>query len=173
MTTITTIYANHAEYPRVPDQYLDEILAKPIAKLQMVRTSEGLLPGHIILLWRIQFGSYLTTSQPHKYFATTYGIDAEHDLVWLIEEGYVFIEGARDALRHQPITQLKAWLKDKGISGLSKMKRADLDKAVLTHFSDQELEQYCQERAYLLTEKGLSTLANHPEIVAKHPQKKF
>lgn len=173
MTTLKTVYAGHAEVPQVPEQYLAEILAKPIAKRQMERTPDGFLPGHIILLWRIQFGSYLTTSHPHKYFATTYGIDARVAVDWLIEQGYVEVESVKAALRHLPSLQLKNWLKERGVTGLSKMKRADLDKAVLTQFSDEELAERYTVRAYLLTEKGRETLNKHPEIVAKHPQKSF
>lgn len=173
MTTLAEIYAQHEEMPRVPEQYLDEILTKPIAKRQMVRTVEGLLPGHIILLWRIQFGSYTNQSPHHKYFATTYGIVAEDEVVWLMDQGYVVLEDVKTALRHIPATQLKNWLKEKGIKGLSKMKRVDLDQAVFAHFTEEELVERYQVRAYLLTEKGERILANHPEIVAKHPQKKF
>lgn len=173
MKNLATVYEGHAEIPQVPEQYLEEILAKPIAKRQMERTEEGLLPGHIILLWRIQFGSYTNQSPHHKYFATTYGIDAQQEVEWLIDEDYVVLEDVRIALRHIPATQLKNWLKEKEVKGLSKMKRADLDQAIFAHFSDEELADRYQVRAYLLTTKGEETLAKHPEIVAKHPQKKY
>lgn len=173
MKTLATVYADHSELPQVPEQYLEEILRKPIAKRQLERTAEALLPGHIIMLWRIQFGSYLTTSPHHKYFATTYGIDAQKELDWLIDQGYVVVEEVREALRHVASPYLKTWLKEAGVSGLSKMKRADLDQAVLATFSDQELADRYAVRAYLLTEKGQETLDSYPDIVAKHPQKKF
>lgn len=173
MKTLATVYADHAEVPQVPDQYLDEILLKPIAKRQMERTPEGLLPGHIIMLWRLQFGSYLTTSPHHKYFATTYGIVAQKELDWLMDQGYVTLENPVQALRHVPAQKLKLWLKEAEVKGLSKMARADLDVQVLALWSEEELGQRFEERAYLLTEKGQETLDRHPEIVAKHPQKKF
>lgn len=125
------------------------------------------------MLWRVQFGSYLTTSPHHKYFATTYGIDAHKELDWLIGQGYVVIEEVREALRHVASSYLKTWLKEVGVAGLSKMKRADLDQAVLATFSDQELADRYEVRAYLLTAKGQETLDRYPDIVAKHPQKKF
>lgn len=173
MNDLRTVYKDHAELPQVPDQYLEEIIEKPIPKRNLIRTSDGFLPGHIILLWRIQFGSYLTTSPHHKYFATSYGIDAQKELDWLIEEGYVFLETPSQALRHVPSLKLKSWLKERDIKGLSKMKRADLDAAVLEHSSPEELEQFCISRAYLLTDKGQKTLEAHPDLVAKHPQKKI
>lgn len=173
MKTLATVYGQHAEVPTVPEQYLEEILDKPIAKRQMERTVDGFLPGHVIMLWRVQFGSYLTTSPHHKYFATTYGIDASKELDWLITQGYVTLEGPSQALRHVPSQKLKNWLKEAGVKGLSKMKRADLDAQVLALWSEEELGQRFEERAYLLTEQGQSVLDRYPEIVAKHPQKKF
>ena len=77
---ITEVYGEHAEMPFISPKYESELLQKPIAKRQMERTEEGFLPGHIILLWRIQFGTYTKRSSHHKYFYTTYGIDAQKEL---------------------------------------------------------------------------------------------
>lgn len=173
MKTIMEIYGEHAETPHLEPKYLDELMLKPIAKRQMIRTEEGLLPGHVIMLWRIQFGSYRTDSPHHKYFYTTYGIDAQKELEWLIDEGYVTLEKAKEGLRHLPSTKLKVLLKDKNLKGLSKMKRADLDNAMLEAFSPAELENLVTVRAYLLLPKGQEILDNHPDIIDKHPQKKI
>lgn len=173
MKTIAEIYADHQEMPYLAPQHLDELLLKPIAKRQMVRTSDGFLPGHIIMLWRIQFGSYRTDSPHHKYFYTTYGIDAQKELDWLIAEGYVALEGATEAIRHLSGPQLKALLKEREVKGLSKLKRQDLDQLILDLVEEQDLEELTQVRAYLLTAKGQAVLAAHPDIVEKHPQKKY
>ena len=42
--------------------------AKPVPKRNMVRLEEGLLPGDIILLWRINFGTFETTTPLFKVF---------------------------------------------------------------------------------------------------------
>lgn len=173
MKTIEELYANHAEMPYLAPEYLEELTLKPIAKRQMERTSEGFLPGHIILLWRVQFASYRTDSPHHKYFYTTYGIDAQKELDWLVAQGYVVLEMAEQAIRHLSASQLKALLKSREVKGLSKLKRQELDQLVLELLSSVELAELTQVRAYLLTEKGQAILDSHPEIVAKHPQKKY
>ncbi|MBM7643098.1 hypothetical protein [Streptococcus loxodontisalivarius] len=173
MKTFTEIYAGHEEMPYIAPKYEEELRDKPIAKRQMVRTAEGLLPGHIILLWRIQFGSFTNESSFHKYFYTTYGIDAEKELSFLIEEGYVEVETAFESLRFLTAPRLKNILKEKEVKGLSKMKREDLDAKIAELFTENDLTQLFSQRAYRLTEKGRQALDKHPEIVAKHPQKKF
>ena len=173
MKTIKEIYAQHAEFPYIAPQYKADLQRKPIPKRNMVRTAEGLLPGHVILLWRIQFGTYTTKSALHKYFYTTYGIDAQKELVWLISEDYIKIDSAFSSLKHISALQLKAFLKDKQVSGLSKMKRSDLEAAVQKYFSEEELSKYFDLRGYSLLPKGKEILAQHTEIVDRHPKKTF
>lgn len=173
MKTFNEVYKDHAEQPYKAERYMEDLLTKPIPKRNMERTMEGFLPGHIILLWRINFGSYLTTSPHHKYFYTTYGIDAQKELDWLIAEGYVQIDSAFESLRHLSSIKLKEFLKDKDVKGLSKMKREDLDKAVAANYSEEELGQRFDLRSYAILPKGTVILEAHPEIVDKHPQKKY
>lgn len=173
MKTIDTVYANHDEIPYIAPEYEQDLLNKPIAKWAMERTKEGLLPGHIIMLWRVNFGTYTTAQPHHKYFATSYGIDAQKELDFLINQGYAKMDTAFESLRHLPASQLKQFLKAKGVAGLSKMKRTDLDQAMQEHYQEQELAELFDVRGYSLLDKGQQTLAKYPEIVAKHPQKKY
>lgn len=173
MKTIETVYANHAEVPYIAPEYEQELLTKPIAKWAMERTEEGLLPGHIIMLWRVNFGTYTTAQPHHKYFATSYGIDAQKELNFLIAKGYAKVDSAFESLRHLPAGHLKQLLKDKGVTGLSKMKRADLDQAMQGAYSEEELAGKFDLRGYSLLAKGRETLAQYPDIIAKHPQKKY
>ncbi|MGT2932554.1 hypothetical protein [Streptococcus catagoni] len=173
MKTIKEVYSNHSEMPFVSDKYKEELIQKPIPKRNMIRTAEGLLPGHIIMLWRINFGSYTTENPHHKYFYTTYGIDAEKELDWLIHHSFVTIDSAFDSLRHLSALKLKEFLSQKGIKGLSKMKRKDLDQAMAQCYSEEELGKLFSLRSYALSTKGKKVLEKHAEIVEKHPQKKF
>ena len=173
MKNIKELYENHDEMPYIASKYEDELSKKPIAKRQMIRTEEGLLPGHIIMLWRINFGTYTNKSTHHKYFYTTYGIDAQKELDWLIDQGYVIVDTAFGSIKHLSAPQIKDFLKFKGVSGLSKMKRADLDKALANNYTEEELGQLFDLRGYSLSSKGKDSLENHPEIIDKHPQKKF
>lgn len=173
MKNIETVYKDHAEMPYLAPEYIDELLTKPIAKRQMIRTKEGLLPGHIIMLWRIQFGTYRTDTPHHKYFATTYGINAQTELEWLIQEKYVAVESAAASIKHLSSSVLKHFLKQKEVKGLSKMKRQDIDQAIYQHFTESELADLFDLRGYELLAKGRDVLAKYPDIVDKHPQKKF
>ena len=48
---------------------------KPVPKWHMDLLADDLLAGDIILLWRIQFGTFTTETWFPKYFEYTYGID--------------------------------------------------------------------------------------------------
>ena len=63
-------------------------------------------------------------------------------------------------------------LKSKGITGLSKMKAADLDQALHDHFSKEELASHFSIRGYKLTPKGEEILEQNQDIVDRHPKKK-
>ncbi|EFR44235.1 hypothetical protein STRPS_0222 [Streptococcus pseudoporcinus LQ 940-04] len=173
MKTISETYENHPEKPYINPKYELDLIQKPIPKRNMIRTKEGLLPGHIVMLWRISFGTYTTESPHHKYFYTTYGIDADKELAWLIAHDYVAIDSAFDSLKHISALQLKEFLKEKGFKGLSKMKRSDLDRAISQEYTEESLGQKFSLRSYRLLEKGKKTLLAHPEIIDRHPQKKY
>ena len=53
------------------------------------------------------------------------------------------------------------------------MKAADLDEALANSLSEEELGQYFTVRGIALTRKGEEALANHQEIVNRHPKKKM
>ena len=96
--------------------------------------ADDLLAGDIILLWRIQFGTFTTETWFPKYFEYTYGIDAPKHLKTLVEKGYTVIETAFDSLDHLNATMKKNILKSKGITRLSKMKATNLVKALHDNF---------------------------------------
>ncbi|MFS1663988.1 hypothetical protein [Streptococcus sp. zg-JUN1979] len=175
MTIFNDLYHDYPEMPYISkDRDLEEIRLSPkVPKRNMQRTQEGLLPGHIILLWRINFGTFTTETPFSKYFEYSYGIEAQKELDHLITEGYVVIDSAQDSLAHLPASRLKVFLKERGLKGLSKMKRSDVDKAIKQSFSEEELGRLFSIRGLSLTIKGQKALTNHPEIIAKHPQKKF
>lgn len=59
---------------------------------------------------------------------------AELHLTDLIAGGYAVIERAFESLDHLSAQLLKAFLKEKGVKGLSKMKQADVDEALASIF---------------------------------------
>ncbi|MGT2910435.1 hypothetical protein ACVR1I_01825 [Streptococcus cameli] len=167
-------YADYPVKPYIsPKRDLETELFKPVPRRNMEPLAEGLLAGDIILLWRIAFGTYTTETWVSKYFEYTYGIDADSHLVLLIEKGYVRLESAFESLDHLSAGQKKQFLKDKSVTGLSKMKAADVDAALKQFFSEEELSACFTVRGLALTEKGQDMLAAYPDIIDRHPKKKF
>ena len=81
-----------------------------------------------------------------------------------MEKGYAVIETAFDSLNHLNATMKKNILKSKGITGLSKMKAADLDQALHNNFSEEELASHFTVRSYKLTPKGSRYWNNTREL---------
>ena len=134
--------------------------------------ADDLLAGDIILLWRIQFGTFTTETWFSKYFEYTYGIDAPKNLKTLVEKGYADIETAFDSLDHLNSTMKKNILKIKGITGLFKMKATDLDQALHDNLTEEELASHFSIRGYKLTPKGERILEQYQDIIDRHPKKK-
>ena len=173
-TTIENIYKDHQVKPYIsPDRDIETWLLnpKPVPKRNMELLEDNLLAGDIILLWRINFGTFTTETWFPKYFEYTYGIDAPKHLEKLIEKGYATIETAFDSLDHLNSTMKKNILKKKGVTGLSKMKAADLNQALHEHFSEEELASLFSIRGYKLTPKGEQALKDHQAIIDRHPKK--
>ena len=61
-TIIETFYKDHQVKPIPPERDLDTWLLnpKPVPKRNMNLLADDLLAGDIILLWRIQFGTFTT-----------------------------------------------------------------------------------------------------------------
>lgn len=75
--------------------------------------TDVLLAGYIILLWRIQFGTFTTETWFPKYFEYTYSIDAPKHLKTLLEKGYTLVETVFDSLDHLNTTMKENILKSK------------------------------------------------------------
>ena len=140
----------------------------------LVKFDNGLLPGDIILLWRINFGTFTNESVFPKYFWQDYGIDAPKHLRNLIKNGFVEVQDVFDALEdHATVVFMKDALSKKGISGLSKENRDGLLDLMEVEFSARELEKIFKTRGYFLTEKGEKALKQGKPAVDKHPKKKY
>ena len=141
-TAIENIYKDHQVQPYIsPNRDIKAWLLdpKPVPKRNMELLEDNLPAGDIILLWRINFGTFTTESWFPKYFEYTYGIDAPKHLKTLVEKGYADIETAFDSLDHLNATMKKNILKSKGITGLSKMKAAELNQAIIDRHPKKNL----------------------------------
>ncbi|WFA75803.1 hypothetical protein PFZ59_11830 [Streptococcus suis] len=173
---VEEMYKDHEVKPYIsPERDLAAWLleTKPVPKRNMIRLEEGLLAGDIILLWRVNFGTFTTTTPYSKYFEYIYGINGPAHMEKLLADGYVYLESAFDSLDHITSTAKKNILKAEGVTGLSKMKAADLDTALKDHLTEEKLAPYFAVRGYALTEKGRAALEDHPEVIDKHPKKKM
>lgn len=171
----SSYYEGYPEIPYIhPERHLaTEVPRKLVSKYNMTRLANGLLPGDIILLWRVAFGTFTTATPYSKYFEYTYGIDGPKHMEALIQSGYVVIETAFNSLDHLNAAQVKSLLQRKEIKGLSKCTREQLDCLLSEHYTEEELAQYVTVRGYVLTEKGNQALLDGQEVVDKHPKKKY
>lgn len=176
---INTLYKDYPEIPYISEdrdleQWFKKLTLKTeslVPKRNMVRSSENLLAGDIILLWRISLGTYTTESWTPKYFEYDYGISCEASLESLLNEGFAYQFTAKDSLQFVPATVLKVILKNAGIKGLSKLTKEQLVSTTQQHFTEEDLAKLIDIRGYGLTEKGQAALDNNPEIIDRHPKK--
>lgn len=178
---LKALYANHEHMPYVSPTrdlalWLDKAAmnsGEAVPKRNMLQTPEGYLPGHIIILWRVQFGTYDNQTTISKYFEYDYGIDAKADIEELIADGLVEEMSAKESLIYMTAPLLKKWLKDKAVNGFSKLKKDQLVHAVQTNYTEEELAEKFALRGYRLSLIGETVLANNPAVIDKHPKKKY
>lgn len=176
---IQEIYKEHNEIPFISsERNLEQWLKKAsvsssekVPKRNMERTEEGLLPGDIILLWRISLDTYTTLPDFPKYFEYDYGIDAPEHLKQLTKENYIYLQSAIESLPLVNVPGLKMILTEKGLKTPSKLKKDELIEYVKNQFTEKELDPLVEIRGYRLTEKGKHTLDNNSFVVDKHPKK--
>lgn len=178
---LLSLYKDHAEVPYIsPTRNLKEWLdlvsigsENLVPKRNTIRFEEDLLPGHLILLWRIQFGTFTTSSGYPKYFEYDYGINAEQALKEVIEKGYATQLSAMDSLPYLNAAQLKAVLKQFGLKGYSKLNKEGLMELAQAELSEDQISPYFTIRGYKITPAGAAILAKYPEVVNRHPKKKY
>ncbi|UJF16290.1 hypothetical protein LZ578_03945 [Jeotgalibaca sp. MA1X17-3] len=177
--TIQELYANYPEMPYISSQrdlkeWLHSIQtgSRSLVPLRnMNRLEEGILPGSIILLWRINFETFTTKSIFPKYFEYTYGINANDALQELQEKGYARKVSASGSLTHLNAPQLKTILKEFAITGYSKMKKEDLLQLTREQVSENQLADQFDIRGYRITAEGTKLLEKYSEIIDRHPKK--
>lgn len=172
---IKELYKNYPEIPYISENRdLETFLKNPklVPKRNMIRTEDNLLAGHIILLWRVNFGTYNNEVAVSKYFEYDYGIDAIKEIEYLVEKELVIKNTALESKVHLSATFLKNLLKNKDIKGLNKLKREEIDILIDSYYSEDEISKIYSLRKYTITEKGKKILEKNQEIVDKHPKKK-
>ncbi|SIN84980.1 hypothetical protein SAMN05878443_0122 [Carnobacterium alterfunditum] len=178
---VFSLYENHAEVPYIsPQRNLKDWLnlvsigsESLVPKQNMVRFEEDILPGHLILLWRINFGTFTTISGYPKYFEYNYGINTAQALNEIQQKGYAKELSAIDSLPYLNAAQLKAILKKFGVTGYSKLKKSELMELAKEPLTEEQLAPHFKIRGYQITPAGEALLIKYPEVVDRHPKKKF
>lgn len=172
----------HTHYSEMPyinpnrdfDTFIDKLAVQKenlVPKRNMQRTDEGLLPGHIILLWRLDLGTFSTESAIPRYFEYSYGINALAELDVLIEAGLAYQMSAKETLYLVNAGTLKRILKNAGLSGYSSMKKDALIKFVQNEISEDDLAPQMPMIAYQTTERGHKLVEKHHDIIQRHGPK--
>lgn len=173
-----SVYANYPEQPYISkDRDIKDWLKNPekypyakVERQQMVRLKEGLLPGDIIMLWRIGFNNFSTESQIPAYFEYRYGVDANASIQLLLKLKVATKNTARESLDLLSIPLLKKILKANNLKA-SGLKQQLLDRA--NQLSDSVLDASFDIRRYQITEKGKKLLKKYESIILKHGVKKY
>lgn len=173
--SIQKIYRNYPEMPYIdPDRDFKYWLWQvgryntvvPIQHMQ--RLDEGLLPGHIILLWRVHFNNITTKSVLNSYFETVYGLEPDEALDDLVNEGYATPASLEDSLKYNTKEDFKRLLKNHGIPFRSNISKPDIVALADQHIPYETQEQELTERLFVPTDDGLRLLGKYKSIIDAH-----
>lgn len=182
MANFESVEKLYSEYPETPyidpnrdfDSFMEKLDVQKehlVPKRNMQRIEEGLLPGHIILLWRLDLGTFSTDSAIPRYFEYIYGIDAVNDLDKLIQDGLAYQMTAKEALYLVNAGSLKKILKQAGLSGYSSMKKDQLIKFAQESLTEEQLATQMPLTAYQTTEDGHELVVKYDDIIQRHGPK--
>lgn len=178
---IAALYADYPEMPFISKHrdvqlWLDAVVKDTgylVPKRHMERLAGNVLPGDVIVLWRVQFGTVTNETIMPQYFEYNYGIDAYQSIQDLIAKGYVRIRDDDENLTLHRLPELKAMLKTKFIKIPAGAKKQALIDLIKTHFTAAELADHLHIQGYQITPAGEQLLETHAAVVAKHPKKKY
>lgn len=175
--TVPQVYADYPETPYIsPCRDLEAWQRTPekfpygiVARSQMERLPEGILPGHIVMLWRVHFGTFTTDSFFPRYLEYRYGVEGRETLATLQDKGYIRLSRARESADLLSVAVLKRLLAARGLA--VRGKKADLLARYRDNVSDQEMEDDFDERRYAMTPEGTKVLARYDDLIRKHGPK--
>lgn len=173
---VLRIYQGYPELPYVSKErdihsWLEQVALfnNIVPRGNMERLPEGVLPGHILLLWRINFNNFTNITTIPTYFEYQYGIDGSQEINNLIAKQMVIVLSATNSLKFLTVPQLKKMIEEKQLK--PKKLKDDLIEQVRESYDDSTLENSLFVRGYEITEKGKKLLKKYQKIVNKHSNK--
>lgn len=179
METIThPIYKDYPEQPYISkDRDLDAWVNTPerfpygrVPRSNMIRNEDGLLPGHVVMLWLIDVSEITNQTIAPQYFEYRYGVDAEEAKQLLVSKGFAVLCGPLDSLPLLNAEVIKRLLKQKNLplSG----KKGELLQRVIDNFTEDEVAAFTSLLRYKITEEGKTVLKRHFDVIERHGMKK-
>lgn len=178
MKKVTSIiYENYPEQPYIsanrdvkaweknPSLFAYDI----VEKKQMIRLEEKVLPGHIIMLWRVNFDNFSNMSTIPLYFEYKYGVDSHECLSTLEKLGYIQTCNATESLSLLNMVELKQILLNNNLT--KNGKKPDLINRIIENIPNDKLEKMFELRKYKSTSLGKDLLIKYDYIIQKHGPK--
>lgn len=173
----SVVYKDYPVQPYISDhrdvihweKFPEEYPYQKVERKQMEYLEDDLLPGDIILLWRVSLGTFDSKSVYPNYFEYKYGIYGPDHLELLIEKGLVRKCTASESLNNLSAVVLKRILKQHNLD--LKGKKQDLLDRAIAHIGDEELSSAFDVRRMMITPKGEEILAKYYDLVLKHGPK--
>ena len=144
---VSMFYANYPEIPYISDDRKEEWIEMaetfpnivPVHRNMMVRYRDGLLPGHIYMLYWL---NKYTNKKVPAYFEYRYGINFDYEKAFLIYNGYLNsmdkpTEKGMDAIKkHEEVIAAHSQKPDRSIEGISNQILAARDNIKKNGFSE-------------------------------------
>lgn len=174
---VSKVYADYPEQPYISPErdlalwteYPEKFPYSKVERKQMFRTEENVLPGDIILLWRISLNTFTNESDYPNYFEYKYGINGPDSLKHLIELGYAYECSATDSIIALNMVTLKRIMRKYKLD--LKGKKMELVNRVLAHIDESQLKDEFTLRNYRITEKGKDLLNKYAHLIMAHGPK--
>ncbi len=171
------VYQNYPEQPYIsPQRDLKAWAETPekfpygiVEKKQMERLPEGLLPGDVVMLWRIHFNNFTNETTIPQYFEYRYGVNSDQSIAVLIRLGYVQKLQAKDSVHLLSIPVLKRILKKYTVD--TKGKKEELLLRIGENLTEDQLANDILLRKYQITPEGEKVLQKYDDIIQKHGPK--
>lgn len=175
---IHEIYKDYPEQPYISssrdlkawEETPEEFPYGIIERKNMIRLEDNILPGHIIMLWRINFDNFTNETVIPQYFEYRYGVNSDEVLKDLVDLKYIELNSAKESLGELNMIVLKRILKNSNLP--TSGKKADLLFRIENSFSNEELEKLFPLRKYSITNNGKEILNKYESIIKKHGIKK-